>query len=65
VRRKTLLDKAKGPPIPDNVTIDEIKDIECDSLLRSVSYCEYRIAEININVQKAIKEGARLDPKER
>lgn len=34
-------------------------------MLRSVAYCESRIAEINKNIQKCIKEETRIDPKER
>ena len=34
-------------------------------MLRSVTYCESRIAEINIYIQKCLKEETRIDAKQR
>ena len=62
-RKKTLTGKA--PAIPDNVTALEIKDVECDSMLRSVSYCDTRIAEINLYIKKCMKDETRIDAKQR
>jgi hypothetical protein len=34
-------------------------------MLRSVTYCESRIAEINIYIQKCLKEETRIDARQR
>ena len=44
---------------------EDIEDVENQSLLYCVSYCDQRIKEISEKQLKGIKEGIRADPKER
>ena len=54
-----------APTVPVNVTAEEIKDVECDSMLRSVAYCESRIAEIKVYIDQCLKTETRIDAKQR
>lgn len=54
----------RAPPTapPAGVKQTDIDNVENDTLLRSVAYCEARAAEIAAIFQKNIQAGVRVDP---